>query len=100
MNFRKFKYLFGIVYYYVDTKNYLADHLIYKRGVKPRFKGEWYKPESEYRVVTCRVKKKHEKLMDEAMAELEDKMAILGKKDYVEFCNILIDKEDITPATT
>lgn len=73
----------------MDVPEYFADLLLAKNRVHVSFDEEYAHPEFGYRVVTCRVYRWERKRFETTMNELEDKMALEGKSDYLSFCNKL-----------
>lgn len=69
---------------FLDTSDYLADRLFAKHQVRVRFGREFVNPSSEYRVITCKVRKKDVPQFQAALAELPNKMLLLGHYDYLE----------------
>ena len=59
-NFWKMKdfSIFTVPYAYVDHFSYLADNLFVQRKITMKFKGEYEKAGSPYRIIMCRVLKR------------------------------------------
>ena len=51
-----------------------------------KFKGEFEKKGSPYRIIMCRVFKRDVGRFEEALEKLKDKMLILGYRDYDKVC--------------
>ena len=51
-----------------------------------KFKGEYAKLESPYRIVFCKVIKKDVERFEEALGKLKSKMLLLGYRDYLDVC--------------
>ena len=51
-----------------------------------KFKGEFEKEGSPYRIIMCRVLKRDVGRFEEALEKLKDKMLILGYRDYDKVC--------------
>lgn len=100
-NYFKFKRPFRSIYMYIDTENYLADSLFYKRKIPVKFGDEWGKEDEPYIMIFCKVKNKHTKEFEEALSELSNKMSLCGHNDYDEWCQkfILRLESDIQPTT-
>ena len=97
-NFWKMKdfSLFTVPYAYVDHFSYLADNLFVQRKITMKFKGEFEKEGSPYRIIMCRVLKRDVGRFEEALEKLKDKMLIMGYRDYDKVCadiGSLIDGE-------
>lgn len=73
-------------YIYIDTIENLADQLFISRKVRVYFGQEGKKEGSPYKVIFCKIKKKDEPEFLEALSELENKMLLMGHRDYQEFC--------------
>lgn len=83
--------LFYFHYAFVDTKEHLADQLFVKHKVRVYFDGEYAKEGTVYRIIVCRIRKAHAKRFLRALSELPDKMLLLGNKDYVNFCEHMME---------
>ena len=73
-------------YAFIDSLDYLADQLFIKQKVKVDFGKEYGREGSDYLVIFCKVRKTKEKEFIEALEELENKMLLMGHKDYLSFC--------------
>ena len=85
-----------VPYAYVDHFSYLADNLFVQEKVRVKFKGEFEKEGSPYRIIMCRVSKRDTERFEEALEKLKNKMLVMGYRDYDQVCsNIgkLIDDE-------
>lgn len=94
MHYLCFKGWFRYYYLYVDTKNYLADSLFYKREIPVRFLETYEaynKDDDEYCIVYCYVSKKYKQRFEEALEELPNKMALYGHLGYDDYCKKFID---------
>ena len=84
-------YCFGgrwtLHYAYVDCHNYLADSLFNREEAKVKFGDEFHKDNCEYRIIFCKVKKKHKAKFEKALDDLKNKMLLCGYKGYDEFCD-------------
>ena len=83
---------------FVDTKEYLADALFIKYKVRVWFQEEAYKPNTDFVIIFCKVKKSDTKKFLEALGELKKKMIFLGHPNYQNFCkefckNFLVRKK-------
>jgi hypothetical protein len=52
-----------------------------------RFKGEMARENSPYCIIFCKVLKKDAERFEEALGKLEDKMLLLGYRDYPNACS-------------
>ena len=52
-----------------------------------RFKGEFEKEGSPYRIIMCKVMKRDAERFEEALRKLKNKMLIMGYKDYDKVCS-------------
>jgi hypothetical protein len=52
-----------------------------------RFKGEMVRENSPYCIIFCKVLKKDAERFEEALGKLEDKMLLLGYRDYPNACS-------------
>lgn len=80
-------------YLYVDRdmdEGYVADSLFYRRKIPVRFEEEMVKDGDQYRVIFCKIRKKYQKAFEEALAEIKNKMSLLGHNDYDEYCSRLM----------
>lgn len=89
---------FTNVYAYLDVPEYYADTLFIKHKIKVKFLKEAIKKDEKYVIVICKIHKKNSAEFEKVMDELEKKMLLLGKKDYIEKCeefkNMLEEKID------
>ncbi len=79
-------------YAFIDSPDYLADQLFVKQKVKVDFGKEYGQDGSDYLVIFCRVRKTKEKEFIRALEELENKMLLMGHKDYLSFCADMKEK--------
>lgn len=79
--------IFSVPYAYVDHSSYQADQLFVQNKVRMKFKGEYAKAESPYRIVFCKVIKKDAERFEEALDKLKSKMLLLGYRDYPDICS-------------
>ena len=91
-NYICFGGLIKLHYAYVDTRDYLADPLLRKHEVGIRFGDEYAKPNEEFKIIFCKVKKKHKHQFEKAMNELVDKMLICGHSRYESFCDYIMSE--------
>lgn len=80
------KSLFSDTYAYIDHKTYLADQLFVQNSIRVRYKGELARENSAYCIVFCKVLRKETERFERALDKLENKMLLLGYKDYSEAC--------------
>ena len=98
--FLKSGWLF-LKYAYVDLigeNGYVADSLFYRHKVPVRFGGVMVKKGEKYRIVLCKIRKKYRKEFEKALAEISNKMYLLGYTDYDAFCATLLQKTEKTDA--
>lgn len=74
-------------YAFIDSQDYLADQLFVKHKVKVDFGKEYRHEGSNYLVIFCKVRKTQEKEFIQALEELENKMLLMGHRDYPIFCS-------------
>ena len=85
LNLNKFSFRYNY-YAFVDTTEYLADAIFAKNKLTVRFMNkEMRKPDTDYVVVFCKVKKKDAHIFRASMGELEQKMVLMGYSDYSDF---------------
>lgn len=71
-------------YIYVDCDGNLADTLFAEEKVRVSFGREWMK--ESYKIVFCKVRKKDANNFERALKKLENKMLLIGHKDYIPKC--------------
>lgn len=76
-------------YAYVDHSSYLADQLFVQNKVKLKCSCEMVREDSPYRIIFCKVRKKDAAKFEEALGRMENKMLLLGHRDYPEVCEKL-----------
>lgn len=76
-------------YAYVDHNSYLADQLFVQNKVKLKCSCEMVREDSPYRIIFCKVRKKDAERFEEALSRMENKMLLLGHRDYPEVCEKL-----------
>lgn len=87
------KFSFRYAYYaFIDLPEYLADGLFVRHKVRVSFGSEFSHPGEQYRMITCKVKKRDLPRFLEALEELPNKMLLCGHTDYIDYCNALWDK--------
>lgn len=79
--------LLNAYFIFVDTNEYLADGLFIKHQVRVHFGPEFSKPDSQYRIITCHVRKRDIHKFHAALQELQSKMIFLGYTDYADACS-------------
>ena len=79
--------LLSVPYAYVDHSSYQADRLLAQNKVRVKFKGEFAKAESPYCIILCTVKKKDTGRFEEALEKLNNKMLLLGYREYPDVCS-------------
>ena len=55
--------------------------------VRLKFKNEYVKAESPYRIIFCKVRRKDTERFEEALERLNNKMLLCGYRDYPEVCS-------------
>ena len=78
--------IFSVPYAYVDHSSYQADRLFVQNKVRMKFREEYAKAESPYRIVLCKVRKKDTERFEEALGKLKNRMLLLGYRDYPDVC--------------
>ena len=68
--------IFSVPYSYVDHCSYLADTLFVQNKVRLKFKNEYVKAESPYRIIFCKVRRKDTERFEEALERLNNKMRL------------------------
>ena len=81
--------LFYDYFAFLDVASYAADQLFIQHQVTIHFVREYEKPGCPYRIVLCKVCKRDVNRFRAAMAELPDKLRLLGYTDYLEVCRTL-----------
>jgi len=81
---------FSYTYLYLDTDDYLADSLFYKRKIPVKFKNEFVNENEKYRFITCKIRKKYKEDFEKALEELRSKMLLCGHTDYDERCDTIM----------
>ena len=74
---------------FLDVEMYAADQLCIQHQVTVHFVREYGKPGCPYHVILCKVRKRDADRFRAAMAELPDKLRLLGHTDYLEVCRTL-----------
>ena len=108
-NYLFFGGLFSLRYAYVDLytgSGYVADSLFYRHKVPIRHGEERMNDDSKYTVIFCKIRRKYQQEFEKALAEISDKMSLLGHNDYDQFCDWLMgqiekadqDDADLQPA--
>lgn len=90
MNYIAFGGRFYLRFAYVDTHNYTADSLFNRRNVPVKYEDEYAREGSKYRIIFCRIPRKHRAKFMEALGELPNKMLLCGHRDYEEFCEDIL----------
>lgn len=88
-NYWKMKCLsiFSVLYAYVDHSSYQADRLFVQDKVRIKYKREYAKEDSPYRIIFCKVGKKDTARLEEALDKMKNNMLLLGYRDYSDFCS-------------
>lgn len=81
--------LFYDYFAFLDVELYAADHLFVQHQVTVHFVREYGKPNCPYRIILCKVHRRDAGRFHAAMAELPDKLRLLGYTDYLEVCRTL-----------
>lgn len=77
----KYKY-----FCYFDTRDYAADNLFAKNNVSVKYEKEACRPDSDFIIVFCKVKKYEVGSFLNSLFELNNKMLLLGHSEYQNFC--------------
>ena len=92
---------FSLLYRYyaiVDTPDYYADQLFIRHQVTVRFGNEYAHPDTQYRIIFCKVRKQDEQRFLDALQELPNKMLLCGHPDYPTFCTQFFQKMEQSKA--
>lgn len=81
--------LFYDYFAFLDVEPYAADQLFIQHQVTVHFVREYEKSDCPYHVILCKVRKWDADRFRAAMAELPDKLRLLGHADYLEICHTL-----------
>jgi len=92
---KKFSFFYNY-FAIIDTEAYLADQLFIKHKVRVWFGPEFVRPDTTYRVIMCKCRKRDVDTFLSAIRELPNKMFLCGQPDYLTFCEDL--KKRITAA--
>ena len=76
-------------YAIIDTEDYLADQLFAWEHVRIWLGHEFLSPDSPYRVIFCKCRKKDAEGFERAMEALPNKMLLCGHRDYITYCKNL-----------
>lgn len=79
--------IFSVFYTYIDHSSYPADRLFVQDKVRIKYKREYAKEDSPYRIIFCKVGKKDTTRFEEALDKLKNNMLLLGYRDYSGFCS-------------
>lgn len=86
--------LFSYYYMYVDNNNIdLACSLFTKYDTPVKFIKKYYRRDSKYAIIYCKINKKDNRNFLKALEELPNKMLLLGNTDYEKFCEFLNNLE-------
>lgn len=88
---QKFSISFSF-YAFIDSTDYLADQLFVKHKVGVDFGNEYGQKGTDYLIIFCKVRKVKEKAFMNALNELENKMLLMGYRDYTNFCKKMKEK--------
>lgn len=81
--------LFYDYFAFLDVESYAADQLFIQHQVTVHFFREYGKQDCPYRIILCKVRKRDANRFRAAMAELPDKLCLLGYADYLDVCRTL-----------
>ena len=81
--------LFYDYFAFLDIEPYAADQLFTQHQVTVHSVREYGKPDCPYRIILCKVRRRDAGRFHAAMAELPDKLRLLGYADYLEVCRTL-----------
>ena len=79
--------IFSVFYTYIDHSSYPADRLFVQDKVRIKYKREYAKEGSPYRIIFCKVGKNDTPRFEEALDKLKNNMLLLGYRDYSDFCS-------------
>ena len=74
---------------FIDCEEHLAERVLRKRKVPVRFLREYTNPQSRYRFIRCRVRKREVGRFQDAMTEFINTMLLCGYPNYLEDCAAL-----------
>ena len=86
--------LFGLQYIYVDIcldSGYVADSLFFRHKVPVKYGSEMSREGQKFRLIFCRIRRKHRTEFEKALGEISNKMSLLGHNDYDAFCETLME---------
>ena len=92
-HFEQFSFLYDY-YVFIDTRDYLADQLFIRHKVRVRFKEEFGHPNTEYIFIFCKCRKRDSERFRAALAELPNKMLLMGHRDYNDFCKAALTRAE------
>ena len=72
-------------YAIIDTEDYRADQHFIREQVWVRFGHEFISPDSPYRVIFCKCRKKDAEAFERALDALPNKMLLCGHRDYITY---------------
>lgn len=82
---------------FVDTKDYIADHIFIQHEIRVRFrKGEFGKEESPFRMIFCSVKAQDADSFIACMADLHRAILLSRHKGYEDACEVVRTLKDIS----
>jgi len=67
----------------------MADQLFVREQVRVWFGHEFASPDSPYRVIFCKCRKKDAEAFERALEALPNKMLLCGHRDYITYCENL-----------
>ena len=84
---------FSTLFMYIDRyPDYAADSIFNELDLNYKIRAEYENPEHpKYRTIIISVKRRQAKDFELAMEKLQNKMLILGEKDYEETSNTIIE---------
>lgn len=71
---------------FLDIEDHAAEPLFRRHRAAVRFELEYRKPGMAYHIIFCRVRRRDVRRFREAMAELPDRLALLGHPNYLAAC--------------
>ena len=83
--------LFYSHYAYIDKANYQADEIFIAHKLRVYFGIEYSKLNSDYRIITCKVKKKNSSIFEACMEELRKTLMLQDDVEYEDNCKIFSD---------
>lgn len=96
-NYIKLKniFLFSKLYVFLDTADHLYEQVLRNNDIMVSNIKEFYKENSPFRLISCKVKKKDEQDFCREILQIRNKALILGYRDYDNMCRQINECEKI-----